>query len=357
MTTSRMGPDLPLRRSLVLALGVALVCRGAGAQTPDSLRSAVAATRARSAQAARVFLDSTRTASERERAGTAVAAFLDRADARAALRIAGDTHESERIRLIALTRSAHQIDGDSAAESSLLRWLADRETPPLVRQAAMNTLTAMLVGSTMRTRRLPEMIGLLRKLSVDADSTVRRPALAWLTTAGDSATVSRLVRALAPGGDAQVTPVEAVGLVGMSGRPDAIAAVRPVLDRRQDVAARTEAVRVLGADRGSASTLDRLLADSTEADSVRAVALGAVFANRPQDFPAASLPLVADEKAAETLRVFAIKAVTLRSRAPSTDLKMVPPSRFTEVVRRLATESGSAAVRSAAAEYVRSRER
>jgi hypothetical protein len=343
-------------RTLLLALAMSLASGTSAAQTADSLRAAIAATRAQSAAAARVFLDSTRTAAERERAAAPVAAFLDRADARAALALVDNPREPARIRLIALTRGAYLIDGDTAAESALLRWVADRKTPGPVREAAMNTLTAMLVGSTMRARRLPEITGLLRELSAEPDSVVRRPALAWLVVSGDSGTVSRLVRSLTPGGDPVVTPLEAVVMLANSGRADAKAAVRPLLDQRRDVAARTEAIRVLGADRASAPALDRLVADSTEADTVRAAALGAVFANRPHDFPSVSLPLVADEKAREDLRVFAIEAVTLRTRAPSPEMKIVPPNSFTEVVRRLAKESASPRVRAAAANYLREQE-
>ena len=110
---------------------------------------------------------------------------------------------------------------------------------------------------------------------------------------------------------------------------------------------------MLGSDPASAPVIDRLVTDSNEADTVRAVALGAVFANRPHDFPDVAVPLASDENASEDLRVFAIEAVRLRSTAPSPELRMSPSSRFDDLMRRLARASRSSRVRAAAAAYLR----
>lgn len=358
MTTFLTYRDMTMHRWKVGALLVSLALLApaqptAGqAGTADSLRAVINATRARSAAAARVFLDSSRTAAERERATADVRAFLDSADARAALRVAGNSREPERIRVLALAKGSYVIDGDTAAESALLSWIGDRNSPPMFRAAAMNTLMALMVGSTMRHRRAGEIDKLLRALSVESDSLMRRSALAWLVTARDSATIGRLIRALRPNGDPVVAPSEAVVLLGTSGSAEAKAAMRPLLAQR-DIAARTELIRVLGSDPASAPALDALVADSREPDSVRATALGAVFANRPHDFPRVSLPLVSDENAGDDLRVFAIDAVRLRATAPLQAMKISPSTAFDTEVRRLERGSRSPRVRAAAAAYAR----
>jgi uncharacterized protein (UPF0147 family) len=355
MTTHRSSQlRLRLISGIVLLTAAMFFSERSIAQgTTDSLQSVIGATRAKSREAARVFLDSARSVEERERAGMSVGAFLDSADALAALRVAGNAKETERIRVVGLTRSTRAIDGNQAAESALLGWLSDQSAPPALRSAAMTTLSALLVGSRMRASRRAEIVKVLKGLSVDADSTLRRPALAWLATSGDQETINRLIRALRPGADSLVAPAEAVVLLSASGSTDARVAMRPLLLLRGDTRARTEIIRALGGDRGSASVLDRLVGDSTEPDSIRSAAMGAVFANRPHDFPEVALPLVSDEKASDDLRVFAIEAVRLRSTAPSPELKISPSSRFDDTMRRLARESASPRVRAAAAAYVR----
>ena len=342
---------------LSLLVAVLLTATPAQAQSTaaDSLDSVINATRARSRAAARVFLDSTRTAAEREQASATVAAFLDSTDALAALRIAWNTREPERIRIIALREGAYIIDGHPDMESALLASVADRQAPPGFRSAAMNTLMAMLVGSRMRERRMPEIMRTLQAASTDQDSLIRRSAVAWLVISADSGTIDRLIRALNPGGDSQISPPEAVVFLGSTSNSKAKAAMRPLLVRSKDMVARTELIRVLGSDAASAKVIDRLVADSTEPDSVRAAALGAVFANRPHDFPNVAVPLISDEKAGDDVRVFAIDAVRLRSTAPAPSLRMAPSSRFDDLMRRLASESQSARVRAAAAAYVRDR--
>ena len=184
---------------LIFVAAVSQVSRAA-AQTPasDSLASVIAATRARSSGAARVFLDSTRTAADRERAASDIGAFLDTADALAALQVAWNPRESERIRVIALSKGGYLIDNHPDAETRVLAAIADRQSPPGFRSAAMNQLMALLVGSRMRDRRMSEIVKVLQEVSTDSDSLLRRGALAWLATTGDPGTIDRLIRALDP---------------------------------------------------------------------------------------------------------------------------------------------------------------
>lgn len=348
-----------------LAAGVVLLALGASgrarAQEPspvrDSLRVQVAAREAEIAAAAAVFLDKQRPEAERAAAVARITAFVRPDDIRRAFALARDQEEPPQLRAFALPRVQHALAGDTGFAGAVLALVVSATTPGPIRDAAMEVLETLMFGSAARHARHDDFVAVLRLVTQDPDSNLRARAFALLVADGDEQTRRQLLESLRQPELVPLPPASIVRLLGLTLTDSVYPVLHAVLIQPPDAATRVEAIRLLGGYVPSRLLLTRYLQDAQEPDVVRLAAMATLHANAPGEFPGLALPVILDEQASDSLRLYGIQATRLRRRTLGADSLAAFPTgdSFDQAMLRLATESRSTAVRAAAASYLRAR--
>lgn len=337
-----------------LALSVAASAQTRNPQTPAEGRqngpSEVAAHQEALAQAAAVFLDTSRSLEERAAAAQRVDLFLRPDQIAAAVRVARNPSEAPRLRALALARIPQAVAKDDALFTDLLRWVASPETPAELHRAAVDVADALAFSSLAAHARRGELLDAFRALTRDPEPDLRRRAFARLSAEGDDFAQRQLLEGLKSPSRAPLPAADAVNLLGLRLPADAYPVLRELLFHPPDEATRLEVIRHLGGHPPSRPDLIRILQNPEESAQARQAALGALHANVPESLPEIVLPVLQDDRAADELRVFAIQAV--RWRRASRSLQLQGIAAFDAAVRDLARGARSEAVRRAAAEYL-----
>jgi hypothetical protein len=341
-----------------VSLGAALLLLAAARDTPgqavnaDSIRGAqqtqVTRYRAQVADAARVFLDGSRTASDRLDAVRDLPSFLEQQQLAGGLRVALAANEPSAIRVRAL-----QLLGDIDESALVARRIAaialDAGAPGDVRAEAVRQLAAR---SFELEGKPPEIVAALRSGARDPDIEVRRTALRAL--AGHSDTVAlRLLRAgLESPANAPLPPAEAVTLLGLANPSPHFDLFNRIMTQSPDSQARAAAVGLLGAHDRSRVQLVVILRNPREPSLVRHAALGALGAGDPANFAEYVLPVVADEAAPVELRLRGIAFLEMSRTSRDPGIFARAADDFDRLMVRLRDRSPSSRIRSAAQTYL-----
>lgn len=329
---------------------------GCGAQEENvsaNVRAEVEAARQASRRGAATFLDRSQSEAARLAAVANLDAFVDRGDATAALEIVRDPAEPVAVRVRALQLALHEIEQDQELVEELLGLLASPETPAPLRHAMADAGRVLLITGT-GTARGDEIMAVMRSMSRDPDPQIRALALGMLAAQNDDATQKILADDLRNPNEQLVPPEHAAAMLALHPDGDTLPALREVLASPPNTAAQLHAIDALGGDVQSHDALERLATNSAAANEVRIAAAGALSGNAPEKFVDAAAKIVADPRASDELRVFAIKAVQLYQQQKSA----VAPSAATADERAFRTavqrlrNAPSPAVRNAARQYL-----
>lgn len=300
----------------------------------------------------RTFLNPSRPLGERLRAGEAAEALTGADQETRAIVIFRNANADARLRAIALDKLENAVAADAALQRDVAEVLAERGAARVLRQQALEVIETLsfdrpapsLAEGTARER--------LLALLDDPDPAFRLRAVTLLVNENDQSARARLAQGLRTPAAAAVPPADAVRLLGRSLAPDVLPLLRQVMASPPDEATRLEAIRALGRDAESREAMAALVRDGAAPRAVRLQALAALDANlSAEEFVAHALPVVGDESAGDSLRVYAIQSVKYRrgtAAGPAED-------EFDAAVRAAASSASSAVVRQVAADYLRVR--
>ena len=130
----------------------------------DAIRSEVDAYRLKAAQAARIFLDASKSDDERNRAVADVTTFVDKQDVDGALAVFRNERESGRIRALALGLVPIAAVDQDALLTDVLAVVKNPRAPAELRQKALDLVPVMLFSSMAAHARHGEVLTALRGL-------------------------------------------------------------------------------------------------------------------------------------------------------------------------------------------------
>jgi hypothetical protein len=342
-----------LRSASPLALVLFVFAAPVAAQQPpdrQGIRAEVDAYRQKADQAARVFLDASKSDDERAAAVSGITTFVDKQHVDGALAVFRNDRESGRIRALALARVPHVAVDQGALLTDILRVAGNPSAPRELRQTALGVLQQMLFSSMAAHERHHEVMMALRGLMQDPDRAIRETAVSILAAQGDDAARRQLLDGLKSRPGALLPPDLSVRLLGLRPHDDIYPVLHQVMLSAPDEATKVECVRLLGGYAPSRTAIVGLLRNPSESTAVRQAALSTLNANDRERVAEHALPIVTDEGADDALRVYAVLVV--QQRRVSQKLRLSGEGDFDRAVQKLIADSRSLAVREAARRYV-----
>jgi hypothetical protein len=316
----------------------------------EAIRSEVDAYRAKAEQAARIFLDASKSDDARAAAVADVTTFVDKAHADGALAVFRSPRESGRIRALALARLPQAMVDQDALLTDVLTVVKAPQAPGELRRTALDVLRQMLFSSMAAHARHHEVLTVLRGLVRDPDREVRETVIGILAAEDDDATRRQLLDGLRSKPDALLPADVSVRLLGLHPRPEMYPVLHQVMLAPPDEATRIECIRLLGGYEPSKKAIIDVLRNPAESTAVRLAALATLNANDAENLATYSLPVITDDRADQALRIYGILAV--QQRRFSQKLRLSGQGDFDQAVRALATSAQSTGVREAASRYV-----
>ncbi len=316
----------------------------------DSLRRAelneIDQARSRASAATAIFLDRSRSVTDRLAAAQDLTTIVDTPQVALAIRSALDPAEPAPVRVRAVRLVGYRVAFDTAVAGRLSTLATGRSLPTDLRLEAVTQ-----IARASFTLPSPGLLGTLRAVSDDPDLEVRRTALRTLAGHADQTALNLLAEGLRTPSKALVPPSEAVHLLGVADPAPFYSMLHGVMLQPPDTATRVAAIQLLGGYGPSRQVIARYLQDSSEHASVRSAALGALAAGDPPGFPHVVVPIVANESTPEDLRLRAIKVVELMRTSRDPRVLRRAPDDFDRLMEQLADRSPAPAVREAARTY------
>jgi HEAT repeat protein len=143
---------------------------------------------------------------------------------------------------------------------ALIQIARDPNEPGPIRGSALASLKAASFVTTVFAPWHAAYVELLRELASDENAELRQAALEVLAAAGDALAREYLVEGLENPDAARVAPAKALQLLSYDAHGDYAPLARAIVARTEDAEVKAEAVRLLGADPGSADLLREIRA-------------------------------------------------------------------------------------------------
>jgi hypothetical protein len=320
-------------------------------KAPDrqAVRSGVEAHREKTIQAAAIFLDRSRSDDQRAAAVAGVTAFLEKEQVEGAIAVFRNESESGRIRALALSRIPHALAQNDQILTDVLRVIRSSTAPLILRQTSLRILQEMLFSSMPTHARHQEVVAALRETTRDQNPSIREAAFNILASHGDETTQKQLLEGL-ESKKGVLPPYDSVRLLGLHPRSEMYPVLHQLLLSPPDERTKVECLRLLGGYEPSRKTIVEILQNPRESTAVRQAALATLNANDAEHLAVHALPVIADEKAGDSLRAYGILAV--QQRRTSQKMVLSGTDEFEVAVRKLARDSGSVEVREAARRYL-----
>ncbi len=343
-----------LKSAWLPVLGVLLLAAPVSAQKAperEAVRSQVDAYREKAKQAARIFLDASKSDDQRAAAVAGVTIFLEKEQVDGAIAVFRNEGESGRIRALALSRIPHARAQNDQILTDVLKVIRNSAAPLNLRQTSMRVLQEMLFSSMSAHLRHDEVFAMLRELTRDQNLSMREAAFQILAAHGDEATQAQLLDGLKSKKGALLPPDESVRLLGLHARSEMYPVFHQLLVSPPDEKTKVECVRLLGGYEPSRKIIIGFLQNPNESTAVRQAALATLNANDAEHLAEHALPVIIDERTSDTLRVYGILAV--QQRRVSQKMLLSGAGEFDRAVQKLAEDSPSKEVTEAARRYLR----
>jgi len=301
----------------------------------------------------RIFLSSNRSLAERLVAGRAAEGVTGVDQETRAITLFRNASADARLRAIALDKLHSAVAADAGLQRDVASVLADRASAAVLREQALDVIEGLSFARPASSLAAGTAGEKLLELLDDPNPAFRLRGMALLMQEDNEAARTRLGEGLLNPTAAAVPPPDAVRLLGAKLVSDVLPLLRQMMTSPPDQATRIEAIRALGRDPESREAIAALLRDPRQPQAVRLQALASLDANlgTPEFIPHAR-PIVGDESAGDSLRVYAIQSVKYR-RGTVAELA---EDEFDAVVRAIAASSSASAVlRQVARGYVQAR--
>ncbi len=346
MTTS------PIRNALLLLAGISILApERAAAQDAqrirDSLRAQIEQRKSQISRSADQFFDAQLSTADRLKAVAGLSEFQTLDQTARAARIAFDPAASVELRVRALRLGSPIFQSDTSTQKRLLNLLGDSGTALDLRREALIVLQLEQFAGP-----IPGADSLLRVLSRDPNPQVKGGAISQLAVKGDTSAQAALIEGLRDPARAVLPEDVALALLSLHPTARARAAAAEVMNSRSDERVKESAARVAFDSRRDQQRLIRTVSDARATTGVRVIAIQALAAQDPAVLARSADTLLSNESESDSVRVAIIEALRLRA----TDVPAAVGTNLEAVLRRLQSETRSAAVRDAAARYLAERE-
>jgi HEAT repeats len=346
MTTSHIHNAL----LLVAALSIVASGRAAAQDTQrmrDSLRAQIEQRKAEISRSAEQFFDGQLSTADRLKAVAGLSEFQTLDQATRAAQIGFDRAAPLELRVRALRLGAALFQSDSAAQRQLLALLGDSGTPVELRAEGLRVLHLAQFAGPIRGAD-----SLLRVMTRDPNPRIKGAAISQLAVKGDTSAQAALIEGLQDSSRAALQEDVALALLSLHPTPRARAAAVEVMNSRSDQRVKESAARVAFDSRHNQQQLLRTVSDTRATTGVRVIAIQGLAAQDPALLARSADTVLSNESESDSVRVAIIEALHLRA----IDLPAAAGTNLEATLRRLLSETRSAAVRDAAARYLAERE-
>ena len=226
-----------------------------------------------------------------------------------AIALALSRGEETQVRVAALAGASTEIGENPELIDGVLGLLANRSEPAELRRAALDVLRQNSFRTKLFAPKRAEYFDVLRSVVDDPDLPLRVSAIEVLAAEKDEYVQRLLEEGLKDPARALVPPEKALEFLGYDLHGDHYPLLREIIENPPNIAAKREAVRLLGADAASAGVLARLLRDKGEDPEVRKISAAALQAIAPAEFADLAREIVLDEGEDADLRALSITAL------------------------------------------------
>lgn len=194
--------------------------------------------------------------------------------------------------------------------SAAISILADTTQPPSDRLEAFRLVqSATFSGSAFNAYRLPYREA-LRAAAIDENLKLREKALEALALQKDDFAREKLLQGLDDESQALVSTAKAIQFLGQDDHDVATAAARRILEADHDVGAKNEALRVLAKDPNAAGILKSVMEDKKQPELLRTTSATSLRLIDPAQFVESAQRIVADETEADDVRASSLGALS-----------------------------------------------
>ena len=262
--------------------------------------------------------DSSKSTDERLSAFKSVGSIVDDVYFGKAVELVFDPEADDRLRAAALERISHAVGKDEALLSKVINMLNDKNSPDVVRQAALSVLQVNSFSSPIFPAMRPDYMGALRSLVDDENRDLGEAAIETLALNKDEYVQRRLLESLENPEEQITKPEMAIQFLSYDLHADHFPVLRKLATESPDVKARTEALRNLAADSDSIDILEKALENNEESPEVRHICAVALQNMVPSKFLATAEKIIEDDAEDEGLQIALLNTLM---HTPGTDKK------------------------------------
>lgn len=226
-----------------------------------------------------------------------------------AVAVALNKDEEPQVRVAALGSVSTEIGESADLIDAMLELVADASEPPAVRRASLEVLRQNSFRTNLFAPKRAEYFEVLRGVMDDPDLPLRLSAIEALASEKDEYVQRRLLEGLEDPSQALVPPEKALEFLSYDLHGDYYPLLREIIENPPSLAAKREAVRLLGADATSTDVLVRLLRNKGEDPEVRNISAAALQTIAPVEFQGLAREIALDENDDDDLRALSITAL------------------------------------------------
>lgn len=282
--------------------------------TREEYRQELEAYRQTAKQNEVIFLDKTQPTEQRLKAVQDIEIFTTAEDKAACLDIVMDIGQPDAIRAAGLMKVRHAAHKQEAVRTKVLNWMGQSSTPPKFRKSCMNVMQMAYVNPNTQEAVREEITAVFHKLLLDAKPAAREKAFFVLSAYGDDQAHWLLVRGLQEPMQALLPIEKSVPLLAMRKHDSDyhLNVIYEALQKTSNQAAQIECIKALGNYQPARPDIIRLLNDKKQSLEVRRASMQSLNHGNGQEFLSIAKPIITDENAPESLRIYALQAETYR---------------------------------------------
>ena len=241
--------------------------------------------------------------------------------------------ETPEVRAMALSKIHDRVAGDQQLMKQEIEWLANPETPGVLRQEALVVAAGLSFSSI-------GVLDVYQQLLRDPDPEFRNFAFTQLVVHGDARAQQLLIRGLENEDSALLPAPTAIAILSMSVKKEHYPAVYKVLLESKDEDARLAAIGALGFYREARERLVQILRSPDEKPAFREAALGALYGGDKANIVNYVSPLLTDKSASSRIQAIGIQMTIDVRQSMAYRRKATKADAYDQLVRTIAEGRG-----------------
>ena len=245
-----------------------------------------------------------------KRAKSSMGAGATNMTSRAAMAAATSAGKSVKERVAAMENVGQAVVESDAQLQAVLKVLRNKDEPTPVRLAALQALQAASFAVIQFESCRGDYLATLRAVANDTDLELRQRVLGILAREKDGFAQQRLLEGLQNPEKALVPPEKALQLLSYDVHAEAYPMARAIVSNPPSVAAKREALRLLGADASSKPLFEKILRDKEETREIRQLSASALHAIAPASLQRHAREMLLDPKEYSDIQETSLTALT-----------------------------------------------